>query len=222
MSGIEILPTVVPQSLSDVAALLERCRAFSQALHVDAADGVLAPNKTWQPAPGEKLPDAEHMFYEAHLMVSHPEAAGNAFASAGAKRIIAHAEAFNSAEEAATAFSSWRTCGAEEIGIALLIDTPLEALEPYILSCQSVTLMTIPRVGTQGIPFDERGYGRVADLSSRYPDITIEVDGGVGAAQIAALARAGARRFSVGSAISKSQEPAKTHNELIELAKGAL
>jgi len=218
----EVIPTVVPSSLDDVVAFVARCREFSKTFHVDAADGSLAPNDTWIPGVGEKLPESGALFYEAHVMAKHPEAAGNAFAAAGAKRIIAHVEAFDSEQEAGSAFASWRNNGATEIGIAALIATPLEALDPYIVSCQSVTLMTIASVGTQGIPFDERGYGRVADLHARYPDLLIEVDGGVGAAQIATLARAGARRFSVGSAISKSPDPAKTHRELLGLAEGAV
>jgi ribulose-phosphate 3-epimerase len=219
---IEIIPTVVPDSLYDVNALLARCRSFSQTFHVDAANGTMTPNSTWIPSDSERLPAADAVFYEAHLMIAHPEAAGVAFAQAGAKRIVAHAEAFDSEDEAKTTFDSWKTNGAKEIGIAALITTPLEALDPYILTCDSVTLMTIGTVGTQGIPFDERGYGRVADLHARYPDLMIEVDGGVGVEQIAALVRAGAQRFSVGSALSKSPDPAKTHKELFDLAEGAL
>jgi ribulose-phosphate 3-epimerase len=219
---IEIIPTVVPSSADDVSALLARCRSFTQIFHIDAADGTMTPNATWIPNTDEKLPEAEAFFYEAHVMIAHPEAAGTAFAQAGAKRIIAHAEAFGSAEEAQETFDMWRAAGAREIGLAALITTPLEALDPYIEMCDSVTLMTIASVGTQGIPFDERGYGRVADLHARYPDLHIEVDGGIGAAQIATLVRAGATRFSVGSALSKSTDPAKTHKELFELAQGAL
>ena len=222
MSEIEILPTVVPQTSADVAALIERCGSFAKTFHIDAADGVLAPNKTWVPEQGYKFPQQETTFYEAHLMVKSPEVAGLDFVVAGVKRIIAHAEAFDSFEEATKSFASWRVKGAKEIGIAAFIETPLEALEMYIPLCDSVTLMTIARVGTQGIPFDERGYGRVADLHARYPDLVIEVDGGVGAAQIATLARAGARRFSIGSAIAKALDPAAAYATLKSLAESAI
>jgi ribulose-phosphate 3-epimerase len=219
---IEVIPTVVPVSLDDMHALLMRCRSFARTFHIDAANGSMSPNTTWIPNTDEKLPEIETVFYEAHVMIAHPEAAGTSFARAGAKRVIAHAEAFDSAEEAQRTFDMWRASGASEIGLAALIATPLEALDPYIEMCDSVTLMTIATVGTQGIPFDERGYGRVADLHARYPDLVIEVDGGIGAGQIATLARAGASRFSVGSAISKSADPANVHKELLELAENAL
>jgi len=222
MSALEIVPTVVPQTSDDLATLLERCSSFAKTFHIDAADGVFAPNKTWMPAQEYKVPQPETILYEAHLMIKNPEIAGLDFVVSGVERIIAHVEAFDSFEEATKAFATWRVKGAKEIGIAALIETPLEALEAYVGICDSVTLMTIAEVGRQGIPFDERGYGRVADLHARYPDLVIEVDGGVGETQIATLTRAGARRFSVGSALSKSADPAKAHKELLELAKAAL
>jgi ribulose-phosphate 3-epimerase len=219
---IEIIPTVVPNGLEDVDALLARCRSFSQAFHIDFADGVFAPNKTWMPNPEDTFPESETIFYEAHLMVMHPEAAGLAVIAAGAKRLIAHVEAFDSIDEAKKTFDSWRIAGAKEFGVALLIETPLEAFEEYSLWANALTVMSIPRIGVQGIPFDERGYGRVADLHTRYPDFPIEVDGGVGEAQIATLTRAGATRFSVGSALAKSDDPAKTHSQLLSLAQAAV
>lgn len=219
---IEIIPTVVPNGLEDVDALLTRCRGFSQAFHIDFADGIFAPNKTWMPTAEDTFPESETIFYEAHLMVMHPEVAGLAVITAGAKRVIAHVEAFDSIDEAKQATAAWHAAGAKEIGLALLIDTPLEAFEEYVLWADAVTVMSIPRIGVQGIPFDERAYGRVADLHARYPDFSIEVDGGVSATQIATLARAGATRFSVGSAIAKSDDPAKTHSELLSLAQAAV
>lgn len=219
---IEIIPTVVPNTANDVDVFVARCRPFTQTFHVDAADGIFAPNKTWMPAANERLPDRESIFYEAHLMIASPETAGKAFLAAGAKRLIAHAGAFASEEETKRTLDAWKEAGAKEVCLALLIETPLEALDPFIYSCDGVTLMSIATVGTQGIPFDERAYGRVADLHARYPELIIEVDGGVGETQIAALARAGATRFSVGSALAASADPAATYQKLKSIAESAI
>lgn len=219
---MEIVPTVVPNSLEDVEVFLEGCRSFATVLHVDAADGMFAPNKTWIPSAGEKLPEADTIFYEAHLMVTNPEAVGAAFIEAGAKRLIAHIGAFDAEEDLKRTFEAWKQAGAKEVCAALLMETPLEALDPFIYSCDGVTLMSIATVGRQGIPFDERAYGRAADLHARYPELSIEIDGGVGETQIATLARAGATRFSVGSALAQSADPAATHKKLLELAQKAV
>jgi ribulose-phosphate 3-epimerase len=211
---VEVVPTVVPDSLDDVARSRTAYAAFATALHVDAADGIFAPNKTWVPGPGELLPDAAGFMYEAHMMVATPLATGVAFARAGAKRIIGHIEAFQNAECAREAFAMWKGAGASEVGIGVLMKTPLEALVPYISICDSILFMTIASIGTQGIPFDPRGVERVAEFHKRYPHVLIAVDGGVNKDTAKALAKAGARRLSVGSAIQKSTDPAAMYKEL--------
>ena len=220
--SIEIIPTVVPSSFEEVGQTLERTKSFSQSLHIDVADKTMSPNSTWIPAAGEILPECETMFYEVHLMMSNPERAGVAFASAGAKRIIAHAESFASEAMAKSILDSWRAAGAQEIGIALLLTSPLERLDPFIYMCESVTLMSIASIGTQGIPFDKRAPGRVGDLHARYPDLLIEVDGGIGEEHLGALARSGATRFTEGSAIAKSTDPASEYQKLIKIAESAI
>lgn len=232
---MEIIPTnTCPPDLPELSRRSESFSKFAATVHLDIADAKFAPTISWPYQDGEwselesmadrgnALPYLEKLAYEAHLMIEKPFEIGGLLARAGCMRIVAHVEAFGSADEAKRTFDSWRENGAKEIGIAVLAATPLEALDEYIYLCESVTLMTIATIGAQGIPFDERGYGRVADLHARYPDLVIEVDGGVGKEQIATLARAGASRFSVGSAISKSPDPAQTHRELLELAQKAL
>ncbi|HEV3245289.1 MAG TPA: hypothetical protein VG102_02950, partial [Candidatus Paceibacterota bacterium] len=222
MSEIEIIPTIVPSSFADVEAFIALDRSFATMFHIDAADGVFAPNKTCVPGANEKLPESDKLFFEAHLMMAQPEVAGLAFVAAGARRIIAHVEAFGSENDPKRIFDVWKAAGVKEIGIAFLIGTPLEALEPYLYQCDSVTLMSIASIGKQGIPFDDRAFGRVTDLHARYPDLLIEIDGGVGEIQIGALARAGARRFSVGSAIAKAPDPAAMYQKLKSLAEFAI
>ncbi len=219
---IEIVPTVVPTSFDDIKVFVARDGAFSQAFHIDASDGVFAPNTTWIPQGEEKLPDADRFFYEAHLMLADPEATGNAFAVAGAKRIIVHVETLVSETETKRIFESWKNSGAREIGLAILTGTPLEAIDPYIFLCDTVTVMSVASIGKQGAPFDERALGRITDLHARYSELVIEADGGIRGQQIAALVRAGVSRFSIGSVLAGSDDPAQTHKELLELASAAV
>ena len=79
--------------------------------------------------------------------------------------------------------------------------------------------MSIPTLGKQGAPFDERIYDRVREVHGRHPELTIGIDGGVGEKNIAELARAGARRFGVGSAITKTPDPASAYAHLMEVAE---
>ena len=108
-----------------------------------------------------------------------------------------------------------------KIGVGVLLQTPLEEVEPYLPFVDFVLFMTIARIGVQGIPFDERGVARIAEFRSIHPEVALAVDGGVSKDNIAKLARAGAARFGVGSAISKSTYPSDAYACLRELAEGA-
>ncbi len=232
---MEIIPTnTCPPDLQELSRRSEGFSKFASAVHLDVADAVFAPTISWPYQSGQRseiesmaqsgtaLPYSDTLTYEAHLMVKDASEIG---ALACSLRLRAHHRPRGNIRVGGQGADNVRLMEkkcAKEIGIAILADTPLEALEPYIELCQSVTVMTIASIGKQGIPFDERGYGRVTDLHNRYPDMMIEVDGGVGKAQIATLARSGAQRFGVGSAISQSADPAGTHKELLDLAQKAL
>ncbi len=216
---IEIIPTVVPLSLEDVQKVVDADKSFAYVVHIDVADGRFAPNTTWMPN-GEKFTMHEGFVYEAHLMVADPLEIGLKFIKAGAKRVLGHVEAMH--DKAAEVLTAWKQAGASEVGLGILMDTPLAMLDPYISQVDVVQMMTISKIGVQGLPFDDRAPARVAELHTKYPDLLISVDGSVNEMTIGPLARAGARRFCAGSVLSKSQEPASTYHKLIALAESAV
>jgi ribulose-phosphate 3-epimerase len=224
---IEVIPTCVPADAESLARWVEKARTYTSSVHLDIDDGVFAPHLTWPyTMPGAYAPfdlsALADMNVEAHLMVKEPREVGSAFARAGAFRLIAHLESFGSAEEIPAVAEEWRSAGATEIGLALLMDTPLESAEPLMQDIDFAHLMSIPRVGTQGIPFSADATARVATFHSTFPSTLISVDGGVSEHNIGDLVRAGARRFGVGSAIEKSENPAESYQRILSAAESAL
>lgn len=213
---IEIVPTVVPESLDDIVRTVEKYSPFAETLHIDVADGVFAPNTTWMPHEGDVLPSG--MNYEIHMMVANPFETGLAYAAAGAHALIGHAEAFKTAANASDAFAAWKVAGVRVVQTATLFQTPLDALAPYVPISDFVLLMTIASIGVQGIPFEEDGIERVQRFKALYPEANIAVDGGVSEKNIARLAKAGATHFCVGSAISKSGNPVLAYRNLLSVA----
>lgn len=222
MHAVEIVPTVVPSVLSDVETRVVSCAQFSSTIHIDIADGVFAPNITWMPQKGERLPNADNTLYETHLMVLNPTETGEVCVSAGARRIIAHVESFSDSESARHACSLWRASGVSEIGLGVLMATPVEQLEPCIGMFDFLHMMTIATIGTQGIPYDESSPTRVATLHNRYPHVLISVDGGISEHNIAELVHVGARRFCIGSALTNAQNPKQVYENLKSLAESAI
>ena len=216
----EIIPTVVPETAADIQEVSLRYSNFASVLHVDFADGLFAPNSTWLPHTHESgTLSVPGMILEAHLMVQEPRALGARLARAGYTRIIGHVEAMT---EVAQTLALWRQSGASEVGLGMLAYTPLESLDPFVRSIDMVQMMTINKIGVQGLPFDERAPERVAELHRKHPALLISVDGGVNETTILPLARAGARRFCAGSVLSKAADPAAMYERLLELASGTL
>jgi len=216
--SIEIIPTVVPHSFDDVRAAAAR-NPFARSLHVDFADGLFAPNTTWFPASASRLA-IDGVALEAHLMVKEPREMGELLAASGFARIIGHIEAMG--EDVGATLSAWRKEGAQEVGLGVLFATHLEAIYPYIPKCDVIQMMSIASIGVQGIPYESSAPDRIALLHREYPELLIADDGGVSEANIGELAKAGVRRFCVGSALSKSLDPASTYRSLLTLAESGV
>ena len=216
---IEIIPTIVPDSFASVCEVSAKYAPSTSFFQIDVADGKFAPNTTWAASIGDVLP--KEFSYEVHMMVANPREVGLAFAKAGAHTLIGHVEAFGSAESAQKIFNEWKSAGVKSVAVAALLQTPLETLEPYVPLVDFVLFMTIAKIGVQGFPFKQSSIARIAAFRSAHPETIIAVDGGVSEKNIAALARAGASRFGVGSAISKAPDPAEAYKKLIHLGESA-
>lgn len=232
---IQILPTnTCPPDLVELARRSELIAQFAPAVQLDISDGKFTAETSWPYRDGQDadmqkmaegslaLPMCDRLFYEVHLMVEEPLAIGTALIRAGAKRIIGHVEAFADDREVFHALEVWKKTSEIEVGLAVLLDTPLPVVEQYIRECQVVQLMSIATLGYQGASYEPRVTERIKELHAKYPELVIEVDGGVSEKNIAELVRAGARRFGVGSAIMKAADPAGAYVHIQKLAEAAL
>jgi len=216
------------RDFTQLTEYVERFKSFALWMQVDVKDGIFAPNPSWPLCPGQEA-DVERMLsgemrlpegmsYEAHLMIESPLRVGEAFARAGCTRLIPHIEAFASSKDIEDTFASWQKAGAKEVGLAILLDTPLSALSEAARLCDVIQVMSISDVGHQGRPFDERALSRVEELHALYPDMMVAVDGGVTEATVEELVRAGANRLAVGRILMQSSEPEVTFADIHERA----
>ena len=213
----EIIPTVVPKSFDDVRSTVSRF-PFARSIHVDFADGIFAPNTTWMPEAAKEMA-VFGITLEAHLMVKEPKELGSILATSGFERVIGHVEAM---AEPAAALSAWKHAGAKEVGLALLYQTPFEAIDPFVQLCDVVQMMSIASIGVQGIPYVKEAPDRIAFFHNKYPDLMLADDGGVSENNIIALAKSGIRRFCVGSALAKAADPKSSYENLLSLAQSAM
>lgn len=222
-----VLPAIMPTSYEDLVRATALFDAQVPWVHIDIMDGVFLPATSWPYTEEHRaqstghsvvqLPKTEELAYEVHLMVQDSYGIGSAFIAAGAKRIIAHIESFINESDARSCLTTWKHMGAE-VGVSLLLETPLEVVYPLIEhgDISIVQVMSISPVGVQGSTFNEQAIERIRVLHERYPHIAIAVDGGVSKDTLPNLVRAGAVHFGVGSAIMQSTNPIAAYQEMYD------
>lgn len=216
---IDVVPTAVPRDHADLVAAMDQIFAFSDKIHLDINDGVFVPQVSWPYIGAGMLGNVDltihnALMIQAHMMVNEPRALGLRLIQAGVTSVVGHIEACADHADAESMLATWRAAGAREVGLAILIDTPIRDIAPLIDLCDVVQVMSVATIGAQGAPFDPRAIERVREIHQAHPKAKIAVDGGVSISNIGGLIAAGATRFCVGSSIMQAADPAAAYQEL--------
>jgi len=227
MGRADIVPAIMPNTAAHLDEMAQMIAAFAHSAQIDVMDSTFSSAVSWPYGSGQmkelermhRIPGSAQLAYEVHLMVADPEHIGVLFAQRGARRIIAQVETLGHANDALRIFGAWRSAGAE-VGISLLLDTPISEISGVIPDVDVVQVMSIAEIGYQGHPFDERAIERVRTLRKQYLELTISVDGGVSKENAGELVDAGANRLCIGSAILKAADPEQAYAEIAQAATG--
>src|SRR5512136_2230711 len=198
---IRIAPSILS---ADFGRLAEEVRAAEAAgadwIHVDVMDGRFVPNITIGPLVVEAVRKVTRLPIDAHLMIVEPEKYVEAFAKAGADVISVHAE---TSPHLHRTLQAVRAAGARP-AVALNPSTPLDCLDHVLGDVDMVLLMSVnPGFGGQSyipaVTEKVRRLRRMAD--ERGQALEIQVDGGIKASTVGAVAEAGANVFVAGTAV---------------------
>ena len=174
--------------------------AGARLIHIDVMDGAFVPNITIGPLVVAALAPLVHErggLLDVHLMIKRPENFIDQFAAAAADAISIHQEACRHLHRT---LAQIRETGAVA-GVALNPATPIETLAEARHFCDYVLVMSV-NPGFGGQSFIATSLDKLRAARKYLPaEVALEVDGGVAAANIAAIAAAGANWFVAGSSV---------------------
>jgi len=196
--------------LANLAAGIQRVEPFADSFHLDVSDAHFVPSLLFFPDLVRALRPLTQRPFHVHLMVERPTTLIEEFVASGADAITVHAETGES--EAAAAIEAIRSAG-RSAGLALRLDTPVAAAEPYLDRIDALLLLgTMP--GVKGQELAPEACDRLASaarmLGERRARVRLIADGGIRAHTVPMLRRAGADVIVPGSLVFQSQNLAET------------
>ncbi|ALC42036.1 CG30499 [Drosophila busckii] len=187
-------------------------------LHLDVMDGSFVPNLTFgHPMVKCLRNNIKSAFFETHMMVSNPEQWIAPMADAGVNLYTFHIEPVKDVCKVSRQVQE----AGMKVGLAIKPNTSVEALQQYMDIADLVLVMTV-EPGFGGQSFMENMMQKVQWLRSHYPNIDIEVDGGVGPKTIECCAKSGANWIVSGTAVVGATDQRKVITEMREVVQSYL
>lgn len=182
-------------------------------VHIDVMDGHFVPNITLGPPIISSLRNAiprggkdgkSSSFFDCHMMVSNPEQWVPEIAKAGGDQYTFHYEATKDPVALVKLIKSHGMKAA----CAVKPGTPVDVLYPLAEYLDMALVMTV-EPGFGGQKFMQNMMPKVKDLREKYPQMNIQVDGGLAKDTIPHAAAAGANVIVAGTSVFKAEDPSE-------------
>ena len=203
---VKIAPSILSADFSRLGEqVAEAAQAGADYIHVDVMDGIFVPNLTMGPVVIEGIRKLTQLPLDVHLQIIEPEKLLHDYISAGADRLIFHAEACKHIHRLVHRIKDEGL----KAGVGINPATPVSALEE-ILPDLDIALVCSVNPGFSGQKFIPSVLGKMARLRRMVDECDykaeLEIDGGIGETTAPEAVRAGATVLVAGSAVFNETE----------------
>lgn len=202
---VQIAPSILAADFSRLGeSVVGAAAGGADVIHVDVMDGHFVPNLSMGPAIVKAIRPVTSLPFDVHLMLSEPGRYLAAFVDAGADHITIHVE---SEGDLVGVLREIHAAGCTA-GVTLRPGTPAISLAPYLPMVEMVLVMTV-EPGFGGQSFMAAQLAKIREIKAMIQasgrPIHLEVDGGLGAGNVAQVVAAGANVLVAGSSVYNAQ-----------------
>jgi len=210
----EVIPTLFALDKENFNKKLTKI-SFSKKIHLDFMDGKFTQSSSILLNDMNEILNFKKIDFEIHLMAYEPEQYIGKIKKLGIKKVLIQFEAFETNTELMYSIETFKE---RELEVFLVINpgTDLEEVYPYFEEVSGVMLMSV-WPGKEGQKFIENTYNKLLEIRKKFPNVIIQVDGGISEKNASEILKTGADILSVGSYISSNENAEESFNKLSQI-----